>query len=292
MAIISATRPDSGSADKATDGRMSIADHLRELRKRLTIAMLAIGVGAIVGWVWFDSIFTALTAPFTAYQRDAVRSGRTVELTLSGITSAFSLKLQVAFFVGLLLATPVWTYQLWAFVRPGLHPKERRLSLAFVLASTPLFLAGVALAYAILPKTLVVLFGFTPGGVANLPTVSEYLSFVFRLALAFGLAFLTPVVIVALNLAGVLTAKRLRAWWRWAVLIVFVFAAVITPTPDAVTMTLLAAPMLVLLAFAWLFAVVHDRRAARRAARDALLDGVPSPLDYADPIEPPTPLDR
>ena len=261
---------------------MPLSGHLRELRSRLTKSFLAIGAGAVVGWLAYGRVFAWLREPFDAYRRTAVAHGHTVELTLTGITSAFSLKLDVALFVGVVLAAPVWIYQLWSFLSPGLHRNERRYAVGFVAAATPLFLLGLTLGYLIVPKSVAILLGLTPHGVANLPTVGQYLSFVLRLCLAFGVAFLVPVVVVGLNFAGVLSSARLRSWWRGAVLVVFVFAAIITPTPDAVTMTLLALPMLALLAVAWAVAWWHDRRVARRVAADL--------TEETSPIEPPTPI--
>jgi sec-independent protein translocase protein TatC len=272
------------------EGRMPLADHLRELRNRLFKAGLGILAGAVVGWVFYDQIFDVLRQPFDDYVA-SVSDDQTVVLTLSGITSAFSLKLNVAMFTGLVLSTPIWTYQLWAFISPGLHQRERRWTLAFVAAATPLFLAGVGLAYLILPTAVEILLDLTPNDVANLPTVSEYLSFVLRLALAFGIAFLLPVLVVGLNFAGVLTAHRLRTWWRGSVVGVFVFAAVATPTPDPWNMTLLAIPMLLLLLIAWAIAWWHDRRRPAHLSTDTCDDDEASSVDAPEPIEPVEPMD-
>lgn len=267
---------------------MPLAEHLRELRNRLFKSALAIVAFGVLGWVYYDQIFDVIRRPFDEV---AAESNGTVELTLTGITSAFTLQLNVAMFVGLVLATPVWTYQLWAFLRPALHRKERRYTLGFVLAATPLFLMGIGLAYLMLPGAIRILLGLTPNNVANLPTVSEYLSFVLRFALAFGIGFLMPVLVVALNFAGVLTAERLRTWWRYAVLGVFLFAAIITPTPDPWNMTLLAAPMLLLLLVAWLIAWWHDRRVAARGEGAEWSDEDGAPIEAPTPIEPATPVD-
>lgn len=274
---------------------MPLAGHLRELRNRLFKSALAIVGFGVLGWVFYDPIIEVLTDPINEYIEQARADGREVALTLSGITSAFALKLNVAMFTGIVLATPVWTYQLWAFLRPGLHARERRYSLAFVAAATPLFLTGIGLAYLVLPGAIEILLGLTPEDVTNLPTVSEYLSFVLRLGLAFGIGFLLPVLVVALNFAGVLTADRLRTWWRGAILGVFVFAAIITPTPDPWNMTLLAVPMLVLLLVAWVIAWWNDRRKAARSGEGEWADedapiGAPAPLDEPDDIGAPAPL--
>lgn len=270
---------------------MPLSGHLRELRNRLFKAGLAILVCGIVGWVYYDPIFDFLRQPFDHYA-EKVTGESTTGLILTGITSAFTLKLNVAMFVGVILATPIWTYQLWAFLRPGLHRRERRYALGFVFAATPLFLLGVLLAYLILPSALDILLELTPNDVANLPTVGEYLSFVMRLALAFGIGFLMPVLVVALNFAGVLSAERLRTWWRGAVLGVFVFTAIITPTPDPWNMTLLALPILFLLLIAWVIAWWHDRRVAARRVGEGWSDEDGAPIPTPEPVEAPSPIER
>lgn len=270
---------------------MPLVDHLRELRNRMLRAGIAIVLGAVVGWIFYDEIFAVLREPFDSYAEQA-SDDQTVVLTLSGITSAFSLKLNVAMFSGVVLATPFWTYQLWAFISPGLHARERKWSMAFVAAATPLFLAGVGFAYLILPNAVEILLDLTPGDVANLPTVSEYLSFVLRLALAFGIAFLLPVIVVGLNLSGVLSAARLRSWWRGAVFGVFLFAAIATPTPDPWNMTLLAIPMLLLLLIAWGIAWLNDRRRAARDPSGRWDDDEASPIDDVTSVDDVRPVDR
>ena len=270
---------------------MPLSGHLRELRNRLFKSALAVVAFGVLGWVFYDQIIEVLTEPINDYIDQARADGKNVALTLSGITSAFALKLNVAMFTGIVLATPVWTYQLWAFLRPGLHARERRYTIAFVAAATPLFLVGIGLAYLVLPGAINVLLGLTPDDVANLPTVSEYLSFVLRLALAFGIGFLLPVLVVALNFAGVLTADRLRTWWRGAILGVFVFAAVITPTPDPWNMTLLAVPMLVLLFIAWTIAWWRDRRVAAREGDSEWTDDDDAPIAEPTSIDEPSPVE-
>ncbi len=269
---------------------MTLSEHLRELRRRMFVAALAIVVGAIVGWVFYDQITKVLNRPLTHYAQVAAEHGHQVSLILTGVTDPFSLKLSVAFFAGLLLASPVWIYETWAFVAPGLRHSERKWTVVFVAAATPLFAAGVALGYWILPKTLDLLLGLSPPGVANLVTVDAYYSFLLRLMFAFGLAFLVPLFAVGLNAVGILSADRMRRWWRGAVLAVFVFAAVITPTPDPWNMTLLATPILVLLLVAYVIALLNDRRRARRRAEQpewaddetSPVDPNPSPLDEPD----------
>jgi sec-independent protein translocase protein TatC len=236
---------------------MSLGDHLRELRNRITISAVAILIGAIVGWVYYNRIIAALTKPLTDLdrQRDGV-----VNINFANMTDAFALQLTTALFVGMILASPIWLFQIWAFIVPGLTKKEKLVSRLFVVAAVPLFLAGCFFAFIMVPKAVAVLLGFTPSGAYNLQDGSQYLNFVLKFIVAFGCAFLLPVFLVALNLVGVLSAKAMLRGWRPAVMVILVFAAIMTPTPDAYTMLFLASPM-VLLYFASVgLAFLFDRR--------------------------------
>ena len=244
------------------EGRMSLGDHLRELRRRLVIAGIAIALGSVIGWMQYDWLLNQLTEPLRAVSHQ--RAGSLVGINFGGITSAFSIKLKVAMFIGVLVASPVWMYELWAFIVPGLTRREKRTAFGFIAAAVPLFLAGCYLAHWALPKAVEVLLGFTPTGAVNLTNASDYLTFVIRFILAFGLAFLMPVLLVALNAAHVLPASTMLKGWRPAVMIIFVFAAMMTPTPDAWTMIALAMPMVGLYFGAYGVAFVLDRRRAKR----------------------------
>jgi len=264
---------------------MPLVDHLRELRNRLGISLLAIAVGTVVGWVVYDELFALLQRPFDILSESLGEAD--VKLVLTGISDAFTLQVKIALLAGVTLSSPIWLYELWAFITPGLHRQERRWALVFVAAAVPLFLAGMAFGYWLLPRGLEILIGFTPEGVSNFIQVDRYLSFTVRLLFVFGLAFLLPVVLVMLNVVGILTAQRLRSWWRGMVLGVFVFAAVATPTGDPWTMTILALPMLGFVAIAWAIAWVNDRRRGRSGAStpyDDLDDDVASPLDESGPL--------
>jgi sec-independent protein translocase protein TatC len=225
------------------EGRMALGDHLRELRNRITISALAIVIAGVVGWVNYDRVIAGLTKPLT--DLDAVRGG-VVNINFAGMTDAFALQLTVSLFVGLLLASPVWLMQVWGFIVPGLTRREKMVARLFTVAAVPLFLAGCFFAFIMVPKAVAVLLGFTPEGAYNLQDGSQYLNFVLKFIVAFGFAFLLPVFLVALNLVGVLSAKAMLRGWRPAVMIIFVFAAIMTPTPDAYTMLFLATPMILL----------------------------------------------
>lgn len=255
---------------------MPLTEHLRELRSRLVKAGIAIAIGMVVGWIYYEQLFAWLSAPFSGAVEQARSEGREVTLALTGVADPFVLQMQVAAMAGVVLASPVWLYQLWRFVTPGLHRNERRWAFAFVAVATPLFLAGVALAYAVLPLGLQVLLGFTPDNVENIVSVDRYLSFFLRTVLVFGVGFLVPLILVLLNFAGVLPGRTLLGWWRWIILGVMLFAAVATPTGDPINLVLLAGPILILVAIAVGIALLNDRRRARRRAAD------PDFTDYAD----------
>lgn len=268
---------------------MPLTEHLRELRNRLVKAGIAILAGMIVGWVFYPQLFAILSAPFEDVVNQARAEGRTVVLALTGVADPFVLQLQVAAVAGLLLSSPVWLYQIWRFVTPGLHRHERRWAIGFVLVATPLFGAGVLLAYTVLPIGLDILFGFTPEGVENIVSVDRYLSFFLRTIIVFGVGFLVPLLLVLLNFAGVLSGKRLLSWWRWIVISVVLFAAIATPTGDPINLVLLAGPIMVLVMIAVGISLLNDRRRARRRSPDQLAladleddEASPEPLPSTD----------
>jgi sec-independent protein translocase protein TatC len=267
-----------------TDGRMSLGDHLRELRRRFLIAASAVAVGSVLGWVEYGRLFNAIMAPL---RKIAAERHGLVNINFGGITQPFTVQLQVAFFIGVIVASPVWLYQVWAFIVPGLTKREKRTSMAFIGAAVPLFLLGCLLATYTVPRAVEILLGFTPQGAANLPDAALYLTFVMRFILAFGLAFLLPVFLVGLNVAHVLPAHIMLKGWRIAVLLIFVFAAMMTPTPDAWTMLVLAFPMVGFFFGAVGVATLLDRRRARREPGWAkVADDEASPLDDgASPLD-------
>lgn len=265
---------------------MPLTEHLRELRSRLVKSGLAIAIGMVVGWIYYPQLFAWLSAPFMGAVEQARDEGREVTLALTGVADPFVLQMQIAAIAGVVLAAPVWLYQLWRFVTPGLHRNERRWAIGFVAVAFPLFLGGVALAYAVLPLGLQVLLGFTPENVENIVSVDRYLSFFIRTVLVFGVGFLLPLLLVLLNFAGVLSGRRLLSWWRWIIIAVILFAAIATPTGDPINLLLLAGPILLLVAVAVGISLLNDRRRARRRSRDGedfshLADDEISPLDGA-----------
>jgi sec-independent protein translocase protein TatC len=242
---------------------MPLVAHLRELRKRVVRIALGLVVGAVAGWLLYEPAFEALIGPLedAAAQRDDL-----IAINFSGLAASLDMQIQVSLFLAVLLTSPWWVYQVWAFVTPGLTRRERRYAIGFLATAVPLFLVGAVVAWWMLPHAVTILTSFTPAGAQNLIDAPTYMSFVMRLVLAFGLAFLLPVLMVALDLIGVVRARTWLHAWRWAVLVIFVFAAVATPTPDAVTMLIVAVPMCALYFGAVWVCVVHDRRVERRRA--------------------------
>lgn len=254
------------------EGRMRLVEHLRELRKRLLLAAIGIVVAAVPGWLFYDYVFEAIQAPIAALG-DA---GLDAALIFTTPAAAFDMKIRISLWVAVFIASPWWLYQLWAFISPGLTKGERRKSVLLVVVAVPLFFAGAALAWLVLPNAIRLLNDFTPEGALSYMPAADYLKFVMRVVMAFALAFLMPLVLVVLNSMGMVRGRSMLAGWRWAVLVVFIFAGFASPTPDPWTMIALAIPMCALYFGAVLIALRRDKRVdARRAAHDAELLGEP-----------------
>ena len=248
------------------EGRMPVMDHLRELRNRVVKVLLALAAGTVVGFVFFNPVWKVIERPLC----HAVIRGQTGcttlgvnQLVLSGPLDSFYLRVKVAVIVAVIVSSPVWLYQLWAFIAPGLYVREKRWGYLFLGTAVPLFLAGTALAYLSLGRSLHYLLGLTPDGVANLISVDQYMSFVMAMLLAFGIAFLVPLLIITLNLAGILTHERFRKWRRVMIFAVFLVAGMANPSPDPITMLLLGGGCALLVEVAEFIVWSHDRRQAR-----------------------------
>lgn len=262
------------------EGRMPLRAHLVELRNRVLVAGIAVLAGAVGGWFAYEPVFDAIIAPLRAVAADP---DRVVQVNFGNVATSFDLKIQVSIWLGVILSSPVWIYQLWAFITPGLTRKERWYATGFLLAAVPLFLSGVALAWLVLPNAVQFLTSFTPDNSddlsSNIIEARDYISFVTRLLLAFGIAFLIPVVMVALNFTGLATGRGLLKGWRVAIVAIFVFAAIASPTPDLTPMFALAGPMVVLYFVAVGIALLNDRRRARRDGTAGLADDEASSID-------------
>ena len=287
---------------KDPEGRMPLREHLAELRRRVIIATVAVTLGAIAGWYLYNPLFAELQEPLEQLRRDRDLPAVT---NFNGVMTALNLHLKGAVYIGIVSSSPVWLYQIWRFITPGLTRKERRTSLWFVAAAVPLFLSGVWLAWTILPRAVRILLEFTPEDASNIIGAEDYFSFATRLILAFGLAFVTPLFLVALNLVGVLSGAQLGRSWRIAVFLIFLFTAMMSPSPDAGTMILMALPMIGLYLLALAFCLLNDRRRNRRREADpvfGLADDEAAPLGPDDApddapvgasgrLEAPAPLD-
>jgi sec-independent protein translocase protein TatC len=257
------------------EGRMPLMDHLRELRNRVVKMALAVAAGMIAGFIFFSQAWRVIERPLCSATIRGHSGCRTLgvnQLVLNGPLDAFYLRVKVALIAGVIVSSPVWLYQVWAFVAPGLHAREKRWSCTFLGAAVPLFGIGITACYLSLGRSLRYLFGLTPGGVQNLIQVDQYLSFVLAMMLAFGLAFEVPLLLVMLNLAGILTHERFRKCRRVLIFGVFLIAGMANPSPDPVTMLILGGACAVLVEAAGFLVWANDRRRAR-----------PHPDPYAGP---------
>ncbi|MGO2052324.1 twin-arginine translocase subunit TatC [Arthrobacter sp. MYb229] len=270
-----APRSKKKTRSKDAEGRMSLKDHLIEARNRLFKSLIALAIGTVAGFFLYDELLALLIEPVKA-------AGGSVNFT--AVMSPFDILLKVAIFVGIVASSPVWIYQIWAFIVPGLKKKERRLGYSFAAAAAPLFLGGVAMAYFVLPFALQFFIGLAPENSETLFTIDTYLPFIFRLLLAFGLAMLVPVLMVGLNMVGVLHSKVILKNWRITVFLIALVAAMAAPGGDAITMFALAGPLFLTFAAATLFCFLNDKkRAKKQAAQDAanenMADGTASSID-------------
>jgi sec-independent protein translocase protein TatC len=245
---------------------MPLIEHFRELRKRTIRASLAIGLGAIAGWLFYSRLITILAKPICSLPTAPTAGSRCGVLYIDGVLGPLNLHISVAIVAGVAISSPFWLYQLWAFIAPALHRREKRYAIGFISAGTPFFAGGIALAYWILPTAIRVLLGFTPSHLTNLIKFSDYLSFVLHLLLLFGFAFELPVILIALNFAGVLSARSILKPWRGAIFGITVFSATFVPTSDPFTMMLLAAPLWLFYLLAGGVAWRHDHRVERKRA--------------------------
>ncbi len=271
---------------------MSLVEHLYELRGRLTIALAAIAITTVVGYIWYGTGFfggpslgTLLKEPYCAVpagSRGQFTVDNSCTLLATGPFDQFNLRLKVAITAGVVMACPIWLYQIWGFITPGLHSKERRYALSFVSVASVLFTSGAVLAYFVVSQGLSFLLQVGDGVQTTALTGEYYFGFLIALLLIFGVSFELPLVVVMLNVAGVVSYAKLKEWRRGLIFGLFVFAAIATPGQDPISMLALAFALVILFEFAIQLARVNDRaRARRRAAegRDDWDPDAPSPLD-------------
>jgi sec-independent protein translocase protein TatC len=285
--------------EAAADGSMTLMEHVRELRNRLFWASLAVVVGLFVGYILSKPAFELLKEPYCSLPKaiDPVTGKCRAFIQLSPATG-FVIRLKIALWVGLIVSSPVWLYQLWAFIAPGLHRHERKWAYIFVGLAAPLFAGGAVLAYLVVDKGLEFLLDSGVTGSDTQLEVSSYIDFVTNMILLFGVAFEFPLILLMLNFTGVASARRLLSWWRAVVFISFAFAAVATPDPGPFGMTLLAAALSMLYFIAVGVAFLNDRRKGRGKEiyagldDDALspLEDTREPVAAGDRIEVPAPV--
>jgi sec-independent protein translocase protein TatC len=275
---------------RSPDGAMSLVEHLYELRNRLFKASLGVVAGMVLGLFVSTHILKFLVHPYAEALH--VLGLPPKPLQQLGPADYLILQLKVGLYTGIVLGAPVWLYQLWAFITPGLHRHERRWAYAFVSIATPLFVAGAGLAYFVIAKGLEFLLAGTGAAAEAALEVTRYVDFVTGMMLLFGIGLEFPLIVMMLNLVGLVSARRLLSWWRVAVFLMFVFAAVVTPTPDPFGMIALALPMCLLYFAAVGIAFLNDRRKARTAEYAELADDETSSLDHhPDEVEPARPVD-
>ncbi|MFJ9694517.1 twin-arginine translocase subunit TatC [Kitasatospora sp. NPDC101183] len=263
---------------------MALADHLRELRNRVVKSVLAIVVITIVALIYHKQIETFLLKPLpqcNTQEEIAHYHGKCAQVSNIGLTSGFTFMLQVALTAGVVGAVPVWLWQVWAFVAPGLHKHEKKYTVIFMVCGAPLFLAGVAVAFLVLPTTVQVLIAFTPDKTTPILPPNDYFDMATRMVLVFGLAFEFPLLLVMMNMVGMVTGKRLLGWWRGMIMAITVFTAFATPSADPLSMLALAAPIWALYFVAVGIALLNDRRKARRNPDAGLDDEEASHLDLS-----------
>jgi sec-independent protein translocase protein TatC len=261
-----------------TDGRMALSDHLRELRARILKSALALVIALIAAFFVYDQLLDLVLGPYND-ARETLGESVSTNAYIKGATGPLMLQLKLCGVAAVVVTSPYWLYQIWAFILPGLHASERKWSRIFAAVAGPLFVLGVLTGYYVLPKGLEVLIGFTPSSLSNLVEFGEYFSFLTRMLLVFGVAFEIPLFVIMLNLAGVVSGKALGRVRPWIVIGTFVFAAVATPSTDPFSMLMLAIPMLVLFLVAEVIARFIDRTRGRgEGATGQWADDEVSPL--------------
>jgi sec-independent protein translocase protein TatC len=271
------------------EGRMPLMDHLRELRNRVVKAAIALALGMIVALVFSDQSWNFLTGPFCRAKIEGNTGCKTVGDTLiaTNIFDPLTMRIEVAFYIALIVTCPIWLYQLWAFIAPGLYSREKKWAYIFTGTAVPLFVAGAVLAYLVMDRGLYYLLGLAPHGVEPFISADSYMSYFMGMLVGFGIVFELPLVIVMLNVAGILTHERFRKWRRWVIFLIFLIAGIVNPSPDPLTMLILGGIAVGLTEGAELFVYLNDNSRARinRSPYADLADDELSPIEDPEPVD-------
>ena len=247
---------------------MPLLSHLNELRSRAFKSAIGITLASCIGWVFYEKIIARLANPICDLEAATAAGDKSCGiLYINGVLGPLDLKFKISVLLGIIIASPVWLYQIWAFISPGLHKKERRNSIFFVMGAVPFFAVGIFAGYLVLPIAIEVLLSFTPSSLTNLVKFDDYLTFVTQLILVFGVAFELPVFLIALNLAGILSGRSILRPWRYAIFGITLFSAIATPTGDPITLFFLAGPLILLYLAAGGISLLVDKARLKRKNR-------------------------
>jgi sec-independent protein translocase protein TatC len=269
VAAPGARRVGRSKPQRTPDGRMALVEHIRELRNRLGISLLALAVCVVVAFVLRDAVFDVIKGPYCdteVAERASEISGNECELYAFGPFEQFAVSLRISFLAGVVASSPVWLYQLGAFITPGLHRNEKKYAAAFLGAALVLFVTGTVFAYFTISRGLQFLLTVGGDGIVTLPSIQSYLSFVTLTLLAFGVAFLFPVIVLFLNFLGMFPSRVMRSWRRGMVVGIAVAAAVLTPSQDPFTFMAMALPLYGLYEGCIVLARLRERAQRRRRA--------------------------
>jgi sec-independent protein translocase protein TatC len=268
------------------DGRMPLMDHLRELRNRVVKMALAVLVGAGVAAIFYDHVWNFVQAPYCRAVTYCKTNVPGHSLVLSGVMDGFYLHVKVAIIAGIVLTCPIWLYQLWAFIAPGLYSKEKRWTYLFMGTAVPLFALGTGFAIFAMSRGLRFFIGMS-GGLTNLFTADTYIGYWIAMIIGFGICFEVPLFLVILNLARVITHERFKKWRRLIIFLVFVFAGIASPSPDPLTMLLLGGVVVLLVEVAEVLIFLNDRRYNRLHPdlNANLADDELSPVETPEPVD-------
>ncbi|PTT21088.1 twin-arginine translocase subunit TatC [Microbacterium sp. HMWF026] len=239
---------------------MPLLAHLSELRRRLTLCAIAIAVAGVAGFALSDLVIEAAAGPLRQVQGPSLTG-----LNFTRIGEAFDLRFKIALTLGIVLSAPVWIFQGWAYLVPGLTSRERRGGMVFMATAVPLFFCGVWFGWSVVPQIVTILAGFAPSGSTTMLTASQYFDFLLKLVVGVGLSFVSPLVLIALNAVGVLSGRTIVRGWRVALVAIIVFSAALTPPADLLSMLIIAVPLCALYGGSAAWTLLHDRRVERRA---------------------------